>query len=270
MAPEQAALLARYAAVFEPGDPARTGRVAFWDPVGDGPPHLPLGEAGEADLVTARDGEVALRTVPVLRLPVAEALPVLARARRADGADDAHPATAFWGGALAVALHLAARERLLPGVSPGGYDTWRAGPLDPEDVVRLRELADAAPAEALAVPGTEPLALVRAFLDCVADTLPRTAAAEAATGRAAFAAAEPQHVPQLRAWAEEISVGLDSGVRVALRVELEERPEGPPGLLLVPRVHSLADPTLAVDAGELFDSAAHELGPRAQADTVLT
>src|SRR5207244_10463891 len=107
-------------------------------------------------------------------------------------------AAAFWGGAAAIALHLAARERLLPGVTPGGYDAWRTGPLDLDDVRRVRELAGAAPPEAYAaaraggrggaVRMAEPEGLVREFLHAVADTLPRTPAAHAATGRAAFAA----------------------------------------------------------------------------------
>ncbi|OEJ22624.1 helicase SNF2 [Streptomyces subrutilus] len=296
IAREQAGLLARCAAVFEPGDPARTGRVLLWNPDGSPPPDVPGGRAGEAVLLTA-DGE---RTLPVLRLPLADALPVLAHARRAHderrtgsgpsgsgpsgsgpsgsgpaGPAPVHPAAAFWGGALALALHLAARERLLPGVSPGGYDAWRTGPYDPEDVVRLRELAAAAPPEALALPAApgsgllpEAGTVLRAFLDAVADVLPRTPAAEAATGRAAFAATAPQHVPRLRAWAEEISQGVDSGVRVSLRVVVGDG-DAEPLVRIEPRVASLADPTLTLAAAELFDGAPHALGPRAQADTVL-
>ncbi len=283
MTPRQAAPLARCAAVFEPGDPARTGRIAFWDPAGGTPPAAPGGEPGEADLVVPDGDGFAVRTVPVLRLTPAHALPALLHARRtatttaaaAPATPDApHPATAFWGAVTALALHLIARERLLPGVSPAGYDTWRAGPFDADDIACVRALADAAPGEAVAVPGTDPATLVRAFLDAVADTLPRTPAAELATGRAAFAATAPQHVPQLRAWAEEISAGLDSGVRMSLRVELTDAPATardtePPRPRLVPRAHSLADPTLALDADELFARADHALGPRAQADMVL-
>ncbi|MGA5116417.1 DEAD/DEAH box helicase [Streptomyces pseudogriseolus] len=290
MTPGQAAPLTRCAAVFEPGDPARTGRIAFWDPAGGTPPAVPDGEYGEADLVIPDGDDFAARTVPVLRLSPAHALPALLHARRAASAPVAtepapapHPATAFWGAVTALALHLIARERLLPGVSPAGYDTWRAGPFDAGDIARVRALADAAPGEAVAVPGTDPAVLVRAFLDAVADTLPRTPAAELATGRAAFAATAPQHVPQLRAWAEEISAGLDSGVRMSLRVELTDVPDAPvaPGVAaapqqappprprLVPRAHSLADPTLSLDADELFARADHALGPRAQADMVL-
>ncbi|MET9887867.1 DEAD/DEAH box helicase [Streptomyces sp. NPDC006430] len=278
IAREQAGLLARCATVFEPGDPARTGRILLWNPDGSPPPDVPGGRAAEAGLLTAHGP----RTLPVLRLELADALPVLAHARRAheeqrggaDGSGPVHPAAAFWGGALALALHLAARERLLPGVSAGGYDAWRTGPYDSEDVRRLRELAAAAPPEALAlpVPGTELLpeadTVLRAFLDAVADVLPRTAAAEAATGRAAFAATAPQYVPQLRSWAEEISLGVDSGVRVSLAVVVGDG-AAEPLVRVEPRVASLADPTLSLAAAELFDGAPHALGPRAQADTVL-
>jgi superfamily II DNA or RNA helicase len=244
--------------------------MAFWDPEGVGPPDVPRGVAGEAEIATAE----GLRKVPVLRLSVSDALPVLALARREYGGDAVHPAAAFWGAATALALHLAARERLLPGVSADGYDAWRAGPLDSEDVLRLRVLAAAAPPEALAVPvpGStllpRPDGILRAFLDAVADTLPRTAAAEAAVGRAAFAAAEPQHVPQLRAWAEEIAVGVDSGVRVSLTVRLADGADGAPFGQVVPLVSDLADPTVQLTASDLFDGAPHALGPLAQTETV--
>ncbi|GLX47473.1 helicase SNF2 [Streptomyces hygroscopicus subsp. hygroscopicus] len=273
IAREHAGRLARCAAAFEPGDPARTGRMAFWDPEGGDPPALPGPLAAEAGLVTAQGP----RQVPVLWLSVGDALPVLALARREYGGDAVHPAAAFWGAATALVLHLAARERILPGVSAGGYDAWRVGPFDPEDVLRLRELAAAAPPEALAVPvpGTALLppadGLLRAFLDAVADTLPRTAAAEAATGRAAFAAAAPQHVPRLRSWAEEIAVGVDSGVRVSLSVRLAQgtdSTDGAPVGQIVPLVSDLADPTVELTASDLFDGAPHALGPVAQADTV--
>ncbi|WP_166027102.1 DEAD/DEAH box helicase [Streptomyces chilikensis] len=291
----QAAELARCAAVFEPGDPARTGHVAFHRPEGPPPRRLPAGERGWARLVVPDGGgRPVLRSVPVLRLAVAEAIPVLALARREYGgprrgpapAAGPHPAAAFWGGVLALGLQLLARERALPGVSPGGHDTWRAGPFDAEDVERLRALVRAAPPEAVAAPDSDVDALVRGFLDAVADALPRTPAAETATGRAAFAAVEPQYVPQLRAWADEISAGVDSGVRVRLHIEIVEHPDAPgrgpagrpaagrtpadraPVTRLVPRAHSLADPTLAMDADALFAGADHALGPAAQADMV--
>ncbi|NEA42883.1 ATP-dependent helicase, partial [Streptomyces sp. SID11385] len=138
---EDAGRLARYAVAFEPADPPRAGRLAFWDPDGTVPPAPPGADAAQAALVTAE----GRRTVPVVWLSVADALPVLTLARRRYGADDVHDAAAYWGAATALALHLAARERLLPGVSDGDHDAWRVGPLDPADVLRLRELAAAAP-----------------------------------------------------------------------------------------------------------------------------
>ncbi|MFF2658403.1 DEAD/DEAH box helicase [Kitasatospora sp. NPDC058032] len=293
MSREQAELLAQCAVAFEPGDPGRTGRLVYRypdDPALPGPAARPLlGEPGEAELVTADGGTLVVRRCPVLRLTVAEALPALTLARRlhteaaVDGSTAAtpSPSAAYWGAATALGLHLVARERLLPGVSAAGHDTWRVGPLAPEDVRRIRELAAAAPPEALALPLPVPpggplllpdtTTLLRSFVDAVADTLPRTAAAPAAAGRPAFAAVEPQHVPQLRAWAEQISAGLDSGVRLALRLDLVPAGEGErPAPRLVPRVSSLADPTLAVDADELFAAVETAgFGPRARADTVL-
>ncbi|HET6705506.1 MAG TPA: ATP-dependent helicase, partial [Amycolatopsis sp.] len=81
-------------------------------------------------------------------------------------------ADAFWATAARAALRLVAAGRLLPGVTAGGHDAWRAGPLEPAEAAWLRDLAAAMPPDERA-PGP----LLRAFLDAVADTLPRTPAA---------------------------------------------------------------------------------------------
>ncbi|SFC55222.1 DEAD/DEAH box helicase [Streptomyces aidingensis] len=283
MTKERCAPPAGCAVGFEPGDPPRTGRLVFWHPDG---------ASAAADEVPGADGGGSGgragspgRPHPVLRMPVAEALPVLLDARRRwDEGGAVHPAAAFWGTAAALALHLTARRRLLPGVSPAGYDAWRAGPLDAEDARRLHELAAAAPAGACAGPPPdgapapapqerEPARLLRRFLDAVADTLPRE---EGAT--TPFAAPEPRHVPQLRAWAEQIAAGIDSGLRLVLRLRLTAR-RGRPGewaVHLVPRVYSLADPSLAADAAEVLaggdggtgGAVRHPLGPTARAEAV--
>ena len=150
--PAQLSALAGCAAVFLPSDPPRAGRVAFWRPDGKSVGEVvgadgARGGAGEATerlevALPDEDGGVSLCEVPALVLTVAEAVPVLTRARAARGT---HPAAAFWGAAAVLALQLAARGRLLPGVSPAGYDAWRMGPLDPADVERLRDLAAAMP-----------------------------------------------------------------------------------------------------------------------------
>ncbi|MGW6460602.1 ATP-dependent helicase, partial [Streptomyces sp. NPDC055078] len=220
------------AAVFLPAPLPREGRIAFWHPDGDALPRdatdeitvvreaPPAGRPGDG----TPGGDIRSRTVPAVLLPVAEAVPLLVRARRHPAA---HPAAACWGAAALHALHLVARGRLLPGLTATDHDAWRAGPLDAEDIAQLRAIAAAMPHEAYGTPvsgpGTvrlpEPEALVRAFFDAVADTLPRTPAAAYAVG-APFAAAAPQRLPGAREWAAEAAAGMDAGVRVSLRLDL--------------------------------------------------
>ncbi len=253
--------LARCCALFVPGDPARTGRVAFWRPDGDAPPALAAGTV--EDLVVALPGDdgVELVSVPALLLPVRAALPALTRAR---ACDHAHRASAFWGAAAVLALHLTARGLLLPGLSPSDHDAWRTGPLRTADVEHIRRLAAAMPPEAHAVPldGVRPLRLpdperlLRAFLDAVADTLPRSPAAPLATGGPAYAAPEPQHLPEQRPWAADVAAGHDAGVRLSLRIEAPGLTEARDDTVLpfraVLQVHSVSDPTLIADAVEVW------------------
>lgn len=292
------------AAVFLPAEVPREGRVAFWAPEGALPAGLaegglPGATGGELTVVRRHGKGVRTRTVPALILPMTEALPLLLRAGQAR--PHAHPAVACWTAAARHALHLAARGRLLPGLTGGDLDAWRAGPLDAADVTQLRAIAVAMPAQAHAVPLPdsrplllpEPLALVRAFVDAVVDTLPRTPAAAHAVG-APFAAREPQRLPGAREWAAEVAAGMDAGVRVSLRLDLQAHevfdagpsagsadavPEGADGggsresgaaspAAAVVQVHSLADPTLVVDAAQLWSGADH-FGPRARVDTLL-
>lgn len=205
---------------------------------------LPEGEFGE---LTVADADGWVRTVPAVRMPVAEAVPLLSKARRVGGA---HPAAAFWGGAVVVAMQLVARGKLLPSVTEGEFDAWRVGPLETMDVEVIRALAAAMPAESRAVPlpGRSPAeladseVLVRGFIDAVADGMPRGAAAVHAVGAPVFAAVAPQKVPHLRAWASQ-------GVRISLRIEGDFVTGR---FRAVVQVHSLADPSLVVDADELW------------------
>ncbi|MEU9117120.1 DEAD/DEAH box helicase, partial [Streptomyces sp. NPDC048483] len=183
--------------------------------------------------------------------------------------------------ASVLALQLAARGRLLPGLSPADHDAWRLGPLDPADVGRLRDLAAAMPpyAHATPLPDTDPLELpeperhLRAFLDAVADGLPRSPAAAMATGGPAFAAAAPQHIPEQRAWAADVAAGHDAGVRISLRVEVHGLDTDRAAFTAVLQLHSLTDPTLVADAAEVWAGASpagQAFGPRARMDTLLT
>ncbi|WP_326683644.1 DEAD/DEAH box helicase [Streptomyces microflavus] len=326
--------LLRCAAVFLPGQVPREGRIAFWDPHADAEAATAEGASfayadgayaddrapadavpySPAELTVVRrdarqggapaPGKPGVRSVevPAALLSVADALPVLVRARHLASA---HAATRCWGAAALHALHLVARGRLLPGLTAGGHDAWRAGPRDAEDIAHLRATAAALPPEGYAVPLPEldpprlpdPEALIGSFLDAVADTLPRTPAAAFAMG-APFAAREPQHLPHAAAWAVEVASGLDAGVRVSLRLDLsayelfdtadtyaltaarEEPDQGAPdhpddpaarhAAAAVVQVHSLADPTYVVDAAALWNGLAGEpFGPRAMVDAVL-
>ncbi|MFD7695545.1 SNF2-related protein [Streptomyces sp. NPDC059805] len=268
---------ARLAAVFLPASLPREGRIAFWDPDGD---PLPA-QDGELTVVRPHGSTVRRRTTAALTLPLTDALPLLVRARHDPAA---HPATACWGAAALHALRLTARGRLLPGLTPTGHDAWRAGPLDPDDITHLRAIAAALPPEGHAVPLPgpgplrlpEPEALLRSFLDAVADSLPRTPAAPHAAGRP-FAAREAQPLPDAHAWAAEVAAGMDAGVRVSLRLDLsahtlfDEDAGGSrnAGAAIV-QVHSLADPTLVADAAALWSGEADTaFGPRARVDAAL-
>ncbi|MFF0445242.1 DEAD/DEAH box helicase [Streptomyces sp. NPDC004609] len=284
-----------------PGDPARSGRMAFWHP-GATPPELP-GGATESLTVVADDARP--HTVSAVVLPVGDALPLLTRARLDT---DASPAVAFWGSAAVLALHLVARGLLLPGLSASDHDAWRVGPLTPEDVERIRTLAASMPPAAHAVPlgappvispgpgaaaGTEaerdgpvllpePERLLRSFLDAVADGLPRSPAAAIAAGGPAFAAREPLHLPAGRTWAADIAAGHDAGVRLSLRIELigagavdadagdpdtgaaHDAPgEAAPGFRAVLQMHSVSDPAVVADAADVWASGDQKAAPGA-------
>ncbi|MER5766541.1 DEAD/DEAH box helicase [Streptomyces sp. NPDC001985] len=285
--------------VFLPGDPARTGRVAFWHPGGATDPDSgPATDRGtgpdtgpllDTDRLTVVQDDARPRAVPALLLPVSAALPVLTRARTVEGAS---PSAVFWGSAAVLALHLAARGLLLPGLTPTDHDSWRMGPLAAEDLERVRVLAASMPPSAHAVPldapesGVpllpEPEGLLRSFLDAVADGLPRTPAAPAAAGDAAFTAQAPRRLPGHRAWAAEIAAGHDAGVRLSLRIDLtgdlgtdpgdggDERAR--PAFRAVLQMHSVSDPAVVADTADVWaggDRPGSAFGPRARMDALL-
>ncbi len=282
-AAEPGSVSVRLAAVFLPAALPREGRVAFWDPANGPLPTTADAEHTELTVVRRHGSAIRRGQAPALSLPLDKALPLLVRARRDPAA---HPATACWGAAALHALRLTARGRLLPGLTPTGHDAWRAGPLDPEDIAHLRAVAAALPHEGHAVPlpGPGPLllprpeALMRSFLDAVADTLPRTPAAPHACGKP-FADRRPQRLPGAHDWAAEVAAGMDAGVRISLRLDLSaydmfdrlddgERARRA-GAAIV-QVHSLADPTLMTDAASLWAGEADAaFGARARVDAAL-
>ncbi len=270
--------LIHHSAVFLPADPARGGRIALWRTDGK-----PPGTGGGEEL-TVVTPDLRRATVVARVLSMDEALPLLTRART--GAADSDTAAggagtmAFWGAAALLALRFAACGQLLPGLSPTGHDTWRIGPLGAADLDGIRELAAAMPAAAHCVPLNAdgpprlpaPESLLRAFLDAVADTLPRSPAAPAAAGGPTYADHPPRLHPELRGWVAEVAAGHDAGVRISLRIEvdrpldpgpahppeaapgatLEAAPEATPDFRAVLQLHSLADAALVADAADVW------------------
>ncbi|MFF9809402.1 DEAD/DEAH box helicase [Streptomyces coeruleorubidus] len=277
--------LAHCCAVFLPGDPARTGSVAFWRPDAETPPVTAPASVSELTVVVPGVDGVEPQSVPAVLVPVRTALPVLMRARI--GAQG-HRSTVFWGAAATHALHLVARGLMLPGLSPGDHDAWRTGPLRAQDVEAVRHLAAAMPPEAHAVPLADaasprlpdPEQLLRAFLDAVADTLPRSPAAPLVTGGPAYASPEPVRLPEQRAWAADVAAGHDAGVRLSLRIEADGLTNTTDGLTdgaadeadvtfrAVLQVHSVSDPALVADAADVW-AGGEAFDPRARMDALL-
>ena len=255
MSAQAEARLVRCAAVFEPADPPRDGRLAFWDPHGARPPALSPGEPGEMTVAVPRDGSITRLTVPALRMPPGAALPILLRARHTT----AHPATAFWAAAALAGLDLVARGRIRPRASADGHGAWHAGPLEAADLEHIAALAAALPPEARAtpLPGTldlpDPAGLIRAFLDAVADEMPRT------PGRPSPATTDARTVP-----GPAEARTAESALRISLRAELTDPAAG--DLRLVVQVHS---GTEIADAADLWAGHVHGFGPQARLETTL-
>ncbi|MEV5385861.1 DEAD/DEAH box helicase [Streptomyces sp. NPDC052721] len=282
--PSDLAELTQCCVVFLPSDPPRAGRIGFWRPDGGAPPAHVEGSLADLDfMLPSADGSVERVPLPVLLLPVRTALPVLARAR---ALPREHRAAAFWRTAYELALGFLARGLLLPGLSAGDHDAWRVGPLSARDAELVRELAAAMPPEAHAVPLTadgppllpDPERLLRAFLDAIADVLPRSPAAPLVTGGPAYTAPEPQHLPALRAWADDVAAGHDAGVRLSLRVEAPglhdtvSEDDAPVRFRAVLQVHGQSGPVDVMDAAGLWtgaDTGRAAFAPRARADVLL-
>ncbi|WP_405762791.1 DEAD/DEAH box helicase [Streptomyces sp. NBC_00045] len=264
-----------WAAVFLPGEPSRLGRLLLWQPAGAAAAKgtAPAGiETEAAELVLPHGRSVRRRKAEGYALPVALAVAALS------GAQPPHPSAAAWQTAARFALRLLADGRLHPALTPAGYDTWQAGPLNAAQRRTLDALAAAFPphGHCLPEPGpaplriAEPAALVRRFCDAVADALVRTPAAPLAMGALPYAWRETRAVPTLHEWAEEAAAAFTADVRVSLRVDV---PEGRRRhFRAVLQLHTAADPALVVEAAQLWSEPAETerlLGPRAETETLL-
>ena len=113
-----------------------------------------------------RDSEVEFSgPARTIRMPMRGAIPVLTRAIRVE---DAHPSVGLLSGATLLAMKLVAAGRVR--LSETG-DSWRVGPLQPDDEDRLRALATARAHADTDVDEAEDV--IRQLLDAVADTMTR-------------------------------------------------------------------------------------------------
>jgi superfamily II DNA or RNA helicase len=238
--------------VFVPGDPPRRGVFALLHPehVRGAP-----GTVSDIEVVVAAGAGARRRRVTARLVPLEVALGWLASLPAE--ADVAASARA-WSVAVKAGMALVARGRLLPGISPTGFDAWRIGPLDAVDEDWLRALAAAFPPEghALPLPSVRPLrvrsaeALLRECWDAIADTLARSPAALKVVRTPAFAGEWPVRVDRLGDWLSSATQGLGEGAR--------------PGLRLVP-----PPSTVPADAGGGAGPSASRAGPSARDDAAV-
>ncbi len=240
------------------------------------PGQAPFG--GSVELVLAAGNSVRRRDVPAHDVPVPKALEWLAQLHPAWSV---RPSVAAWSDAVVAGLGILARGRLYPSVTPEGWDAWRAGPFDPGDTLLLKALAASLPPSAHCVPSGDsspirmmsPTYAVHAVWDAMADSLVRTGAAPAVAGSDLFTTTEAREVQFLAGWLADSGRLPEGGAKVGLRVvldegvdrsdnetatthmddgaeiEIEEEDTGP---IAVVQMTSLQDPSLVVDAAELF------------------
>ncbi|MDX5563174.1 DEAD/DEAH box helicase [Streptomyces sp. ID05-04B] len=279
--------LADYGTAFWPSDPPRGATVSFWRP------HSSMGRPEDLKVphtallqeqvpVIRMRGSLCRGSVRGWTLPVLDALPVLVSARRRERG---HESTVFWGAAAMFALDLVARGRLLPGLSPGGYDAWVAGPLSAEDEAVLQALVQAMPATAHtpapAASGLgllEPAHTVRSFLDAVADAMVRSPLS-APLVPGPYTDTAVHHVPHLAVWTRDVAAAREGRTPLSLRVDLDWPSDGNDidpgpavggcdleggdgldefglaGVPVVLQVHDPDDPTVVRDADQLWRSA---------------
>ena len=265
---------------FMPADPPRASWFALWDPVDHGglfadidDEHIDELEPVHVDLILAAKRGTSVDNVGARRLPMAEFIDAVASLPRSA---DASRSTHAWAGVVRTALSLIADGRVLPWVSPDGFDTWRVDPLTPAHIELVDACANSLPPEAYATPGPErgtvadPTFTVRAVFDAVADTFIRTAAAHRVGPLSLFADRRPTRVEHLRPWVNELATAHCASSRLVLRAHPPaEDDDGnvDPFWTIRFQLQSRIDPSLVVDAADFWKTPAavmERLGQQAE------
>jgi superfamily II DNA or RNA helicase len=193
-----------------------------------------------------------------IRMPMRGAIPVLTRAIRVE---DAHPSVGLLSGATLLAMKLVAAGRIR--LSESG-DSWRVGPLQPEDDDRLHDLARSRVHDGTSVEDAEEL--IRQLLDAVVDTVTRPPSAPAAATRSPL---EGRGLDRLRRAEESEDPDLPDQVRVTLRIEAPAEVLEGGGVVVVLQVHERDDDTHVVDADRLWLETDHGFSRRARVNASI-
>jgi superfamily II DNA or RNA helicase len=217
-----------------------------------------------------REGEVeftdAGRTVT---LPIRGALPVLAKAHRAD---DVHPSVALLAGGSFLSMQLLAEGRFGPDASGTG---WRVAALSPADEDRVAAMARARAYDSVDAATAE--GILRQLLDAIADTMPRSAPRAVARPRPTRAGGDPDFARRLQERIARARRGtVDEGpqlVTLSLRVEADEEELVAGAVRLVLQVHAADNPAHLTDAAVLWtetgSDTSHGFGSRARTHASL-
>ena len=186
-----------------------------------------------------------------IRMPMRGAIPVLTRAIRVD---DAHPSVGLLSGATLLAMKLVAAGRIR--LSETG-DSWRVGPLQPDDDDRLRALASARAHGDTTVDDAEDL--IRQLLDAVADTMARPPEMSVAPPVARRGLDRFDREPE-----DAEDADLPDQVRISLRIEAPAEVLEGGGVVVVLQAHEVDDDTHVVDADRLWLAEDHGFSRRAR------
>lgn len=266
---------------FVPADPPRASWFALWDSHDQGglfadavrDEHDSL-ETEQLELVVPAKRGTATQVVKVQKVPLGRVVDAVASLPRSA---DASQSTHAWAGIVRVALSLIADGRVLPWVSPDGFDTWRVDPLTPAQLELVEQCASSLPAVGHCTPRSgrgqvaDPAFTVRAVFDAVADTFLRTAAAHRVGSLSLFADRRPTRVEHLRPWVNELATAHCASSRLVLRAHppAEEDDDGNQERHWTIRfqLQSRVDPSLVIDAADFWKTPAavmERLGQQAE------
>ena len=192
-------------------------------------------------------------------LPVREALPVLARARRGGRP---HPTVALLAEAGVLALRLVGAGRFEP-----GDGRWLPSALDPDEHARVRMLAAEASYDGWPAEAAE--SALHDLVAAVVDALPRGTPTEAKQ-REAFRRRLDAELVRPRP-AVGGAAGLPALVTISLRVEADEEELLAGSVRLVLQVHDELDPLHLCDAALLWTGGPddHGFGERARTHAAI-